>query len=348
MSLYPELVFHIGAGKTGSTSIQFALLRNEEVLAAHRTSYFGLMLEKIPGALAYDWCQEGTPVNFFRTPPPDRARVAQEVKSVVLARLQDLRARGFTRAIWSNEAFLSRSDRILAIVRSLSEAGVPIRLIAYVRRHDKWARSAYVQFGLKGKSYPGPLRPFKTWVKDWSNGFASDLQTWDQAFPGKLEIYNFDMAPDVVSHFCGLLNLTGVESLRANESPSNALLAAWSVFNDQHAKPVMPEAFNRVAAALQVQGPRESTVPPLDRLLPGTDELLALQSEVRPDFDRINAMLVARHQPPLAFDRPDDKRREAEPWEIDRLMFQMIFALQKQVVELQDEVKKLGGGAGRP
>ena len=32
--MFPELVIHIGAGKTGSTSIQFALRRNAAILAA--------------------------------------------------------------------------------------------------------------------------------------------------------------------------------------------------------------------------------------------------------------------------------------------------------------------------
>lgn len=341
MPHYPELIIHIGAGKTGSTSIQFALRRNKQVLAEQKAAYLGLILELVPGALAHDWCQEGTPVNFFRTPPKDRARVAAEVKSVIIAELNRLAAEGVTRVIWSNEAFLSRHDRLVDIVRSLQAEGVPIRLICYVRRHDKWARSAYAQFGLKGKTYPGPLRDFKEWAKEWTKGFAPDIQIWSDAFPGLLELYNFDAMNDVVTHFCDLTNITGIDTLRANETPSNALLAAWAVFNSQFPKPVSPDAFTRLAAPLNVLGPKASTVAPLDKLLPTAADLVAMQEVYRDDFSRINQVLTSQGQPPLVFDQPDEKRRDVPAWELDRMLFQMAFSLQQQVLDLQEELRQL-------
>lgn len=344
MAKLPELVIHIGAGKTGSTSIQFALRRSSQILADQHAAYLGLILEQVPGALAYEWCQEGTPVKFFRTLPKDRARVAAEMKSVLTVELHRLAALGVTRVIWSNEAFLSRSDRMLDIVRALVAEGVPIRLICYVRRHDKWARSAYVQFGLKGKTYVGPLRDFREWAKEWTQGFAADIQTWSDAFPGKLELYNFDAVGDVVAHFCTLAQITGIDSLRANETPSNALLAAWAVFNGAHPKPVLPEAFTRLAAPLQILGPKAAGVPPLDKLLPTADDLVAMQDVYREDFDKINDVLIRQGQPPLVFDRPDEKRRDVAPWEIDRMLFQMAFSLQRQVLELQEELRQIKEG----
>ncbi|MEP5625277.1 MAG: hypothetical protein ABJP82_22120, partial [Hyphomicrobiales bacterium] len=66
MQTTPTLVLHIGAGKTGSTSIQFTLRQAAEKLAKQHTFYAGLMLEKLPVATQYSWCVEGAPHRYFQ------------------------------------------------------------------------------------------------------------------------------------------------------------------------------------------------------------------------------------------------------------------------------------------
>jgi hypothetical protein len=336
LSSFPTLVLHIGAGKTGSTSIQFTLRRIPKVLEAQGTNYVGLMLEKIPGATNNAWCAEGAPQKYFRA--PDREDTNDQVYRTILAELKRQGTLGVKQVIWSNEAFLTRHDRILGVIEQLARDGVPIRLISYVRRHDKWARSAYVQFGLKFKTYVGPLRNFSDWSANQNIAYAKDLDVWRAAFPDTLEIYNFDKINDVAAHFVDLLGLKDIEVVRANDSPSNALLAAWSVFNGRQHEQTLPNAFTRLAAPLKVLQPKGEAVPPLDELLPDTDDLKAIQDTYRGDLEAVNAMLVAQGQPAMEYGHLDEKRRDVSTWEIDRMLFQMVFSLQRQVLELQDRL----------
>lgn len=339
MSSLPELLIHIGAGKTGSTSIQFTLKNAREALLAQHTAYAGLVLEYVQGARKYDWCTEGAPQKFFKS--DDSKRTKDEIYSVLRDGLERYAARGVRKVIWSNEAFLTRRDHVLDVVQRLAQDGVPIRLIAYVRRHDKWARSGYVQFGIKYKTYPGPLRTFAEWVNSQDIGYLHSLEAWRKAFPGKLEIYNFDTAGDVVTHFMDKAGLEGIEVVRANDSPSNALLAVWAAFNNRSEAPILPNAFMRMAKPLKILTSRYSLSPPIEELLPSAAQLVAVQERYRMDLERVNRLLAENGEPPMVFDAPDEKSRTATTWEIDHMLLQMVFSLQKQVSDLQEEVETL-------
>lgn len=339
MSKLPELILHIGAGKTGSTSIQFTLRKHTEALKNKGVSYVGLMLENVPGATRHHWCVEGLPQKYFRS--PNMTRTKEEAFQVIRDELQRQGEAGVTRVIWSNEAFLSRHNRILDVIERLRDIGVKVRPVAYVRRHDEWARSGYTQFGIKFKTYSGPLRSFDEWIKQQDIGFAKDLRIWTAAFPDALEIYNFDALPDVTQHFLTLVGATDIETVRANDSPSSAVLAAWAVFNGRQDGQVLPNAFTRLAAPLSILASRSKPVPPLEELLPTIDQLKAVQSQYAEDMEVVNAMLSSQEQPPLVFDTPRKKVNGASGWEIDHMLLQMTFSLQRQVLELQDEIAKL-------
>lgn len=343
MDNLPQLILHIGAGKAGSTAIQFALKRNMDLLLGQKAGYVGLMLEQVPGATAHDWCVEGEPQRFFNQPPADRRRVDDQVHSVIWRELRRLGALGVDRVIWSNEAFLSQSARIIEIVRRLAADGVDLRIICYLRRHDEWARSAYVQFGLKGKHYHGPIQSFRDWITKNPVKFAPDVETWRRAFPGWVELYNYDVIKDAVAHFATISAIEGLPSLRANESPSEAILAAHVVNNDQFEDPVMPEATARLLSQMRINAQRESRVPALDVLMPTSEDLVGVQGMCDLDLNHLNILLAAQGQPPLVFDAPADRRRGPTTWELDRLMLQMILSLQRQVGDLRAEIAALKG-----
>lgn len=339
MSEWPELLLHIGAGKTGSTSIQFTLRNAREALEERGVAYVGLMLELIAGARKHDWCVEGAPQKYFRS--ENRQKTNDEVHRVIHDALKQYGERGIRQVIWSNEAFLPRWDHILEVIERLDRDGVPIRILCYVRRHDKWARSGYVQFGIKHKTYSGPVRSFAEWINAQDIGYAKNLDVWRRAFPDKVEVYNFDAVGDVVSHFLAKAGVEGIKSIRANDSPSNALLAAWATFNGRFDTQMLPNAFTRVAKPLKILNPRGTAVPSIDKLLPTTQELLDVQDRYRDDLDAVNTLLAAQGEPPMVFDAPEEKNRAASSWEIDHMLLHMVFALQKQVSDLQDEVEAL-------
>lgn len=337
----PELIVHIGAGKTGSTAIQFSLREaaTGPTLARQGTGYVGLMLERVPGARRHDWCTEGAPQKFFQA--REKARTDDEVYTVIRGELERLAARGMSRVIWSNEAFLVQNQRIIAILQRLVDSGVKLRIIAYVRRHDARARSAYVEFGLKSKRNEGGLRPFGEWTKGHAIRYAENLQIWEDAFPGALQLYNFDAAGDVGAHFCEVVGLEGVTSVRANESPSDPLLAAWAVYNGSRAEPTWANDFRRVAQPLKIQNPATPPVPPLEALMPSAEDLAELRADCQPDMEAVNAILAEQGQPPLEFSDSTGRPVQVSSWDMDQMMLRMIYALQGQVLRLQRQVDEL-------
>jgi len=337
-----ELIVHIGAGKTGSTSIQFSLRDAGPALVRQGVFYLGLMLERVPAAREHDWCVQGQPQRFFQSRDP--GTTDDEVFAVLKAELKRLEARGVTRAIWSNEAFLVQNRRILPILKRLAGEGVPVRVICYVRRHDKRARSAYVEFGLKSKRHEGDLRPFRDWVESHSIAYADNLAAWEAAFPGRVEVFNFDAIRDVSAHFCDLVGVSGVETSRANESPSVPHLAAWAVYNGSKAKPTWANDFRRVAQPLKLNGEGHRPVPPLEDLMPDAADIAAVQRTFAGDLAAVNAILRAQGQPEMAFGPVDLPSYEVTPWEMDRMLLQMVYALQEQVLRLQRKLEVLSPG----
>jgi hypothetical protein len=337
----PELVVHIGAGKTGSTSIQFSLRNAGAALTRQGIQYLGLMLETLPAARGHDWCVQGQPQKFTQATDPERTD--EEVYQVLRRALKRMDARGITRAIWSNEAFLVQSRRILPILQRLAADGVVIRPICYVRRHDKRARSAYVEFGLKSKRYPGDLRPFRDWADTYTIGYAKALAPWQAAFPDTLELYNFDAVDDVAAHFCEVVGARDITPVRANESPSTALLAAWAVYNGSQKGPTWANDFRRLARPLKLHDAGIGPVPPLSALMPTPDDITAVQHRFQGDLDAVNALLEAQGRPPMTFGPVAQSDSEVPAWEMDQMLLQMVFALQEQVLRLQARVNALSG-----
>ena len=342
MASYPELILHIGAGKTGSTAIQFTLRKaGAEVLAGQGLGYFGLMLEELPAARSHDWCRPGQPQLYFQS--REEERTDAEAEAAALAGLKEAAAQGLKRVVWSNEAFLIQNRRILPVVQRLAGQGVPVRVIAYVRRHDKRARSAYVEFALKSKRYKGPLKRFNDWLGHHPLAYSAPLALWEEAFPGQVEVYNFDAVGDVAAHFCDLAGVADLPLSRANETPSDALLTAWTVYNGSKEKATWANDFRRVARPLKLHADRD--IPSLEELLPSSADLQATQAHFAEDSAAVNAMLAANGQPPLETGSIEAKMPEVSEWEMNRMLLQMVFSLQEQVLKLQKSVEDLSSNA---
>ena len=341
----PELIVHIGAGKTGSTAIQFSLKRaGAETLAGQGTTYAGLMLENLPGGLAHDWCEPGEARKFFQA--RETGRTDEEVYQFLTATLKRLKAQGQRQLVWSNEAFLVQNARIIPILQRLARDGVPLRVIAYVRRHDARARSAYVEFGIKSKRYNGDLKTFGEWADSSPVTYGDNLATWQAAFPDALRLYNFDAAGDVSAHFCDQIGLKDIASVRANESPSRAELAAWSVFNGESRAPTWANDFRRLARPWKLDRQETRPVPPLEELMPDADDLRALQARCADDLEAVNAILSRQGQPLLEFGEPRARDESASSWEMDRELLRMVFSLQRQVQQLKREIREMKADGG--
>lgn len=289
-----DLIVHIGAGKTGSSSIQKTLKASEAVLRARGVGYLGLMGEHSP-VRRYPWQLAGGWPEFARR-PESAAELADMLDSAIAA----FRRQGLTRAIWSNETIFGNHRLVLPILADLQARGVRVRLVMYVRRHDAWIRSAYLQWGIKHKTYPGPLKPFREWTKKNGVHFSSGVEPWLEKTWADLSVRNFDACGDVVQDFLGYygLDFPGIARRRENETPNPTVLALWALYNAQSDDQVLPYQLQSV---LRRTGVLEKGVVDVDfaDLLPDDAELAEIWAERADDRERINRMFAACGQPPM-------------------------------------------------
>lgn len=349
----PRLIVHIGAGKTGSSSIQMTLDRNPRVLAAAGVRYLGLMLEHAtarPVAARPAWQRQTGSPDFFERTAPDECNAAMH--DILSAELDHLAAAGIRTAVWSNEWMYGRHDRVIGAVEKLRDAGVPVTVLCYLRRHDKWAQSAYLQWGVKNKNYAGPIRSFDDWIAGQKVAMHSDVAPWIERFGTDVQLVNFDAAGDTVADFAGRIGVeigeAGMTPMRENVTPEAELLAAWAVHNNRIQEPVPMGRFQNLTAHLRAVDRTGSELPPLSDLLPTAERLAGVLSDEAEDIAAVNAAFAACGEPPFDLSAPALPIRAPDGWELDRYLLKTVFSLQEQVENLRRRVIELERGGSGP
>lgn len=291
-----RLIVHIGAGKTGSTSIQQMLRSSADALADFNTAYWGLVLEHAP-AQRHPWQSVSLVDDLSRL---DAATAVPQITEVLEASIAMAEARGIRQAIWSNERFMKKGKAVCAALLNLAGRGVDVQVVAYVRRFDAWALSRYIQWGIKHKTYQGRQLTFSEFTAQTPNNTVAELRGWRDAFGTELAIRNYDAAGNVAADFLKLAGLP-VERFaaeRQNESPSPEEIALRAIFNDSISGRAPVAAFNRAFGPAPLPFDR-SLQDMLQHLLPGEDELGQVAEAYRSDRETLDAWLAASGQPPV-------------------------------------------------
>lgn len=292
-----EIVVHVGDGKTGTSAIQKTLRLHPRLLAEAGIQYLGLMLERAP-VRKYGW-QQASGIEAFHMTEPGKATV--ELADALRTCVGEARRAGINRVVWSNETLLGRSLPTIAALRELRDEGIRIVVVAYVRRHDGWARSAYLQWGLRHKTYEGPLRDFREWSAKRKFGLYPKLERWHTAFGEDLLVRNFDTLDDAAADFLELLGLDRerFKTMRSNEATSAEELALRALFNQQQPGRAAPARFNQLLSSQQIDF-RLPLGQWLQELLPAQAELARIADGCADDRRKVDALLIANGQPPLA------------------------------------------------
>ena len=334
-----ELIVHIGAGKTGSSSIQGALRRNRDLLLDGSIRFLGQVLERTAQPKKYAWQAREEAGRFFR--PDDEVERANQVADVLIEEFGAAENAEVTRYIWSHEAIARKGKFLIPALMKVQEQGVRIQIIYYLRRHDEWAKSAYVQWGIKHKGNVGRVRSFKEWMTPGYANHYDHLQTWLEAFPDMVKIRNYSAISDVVSDFSSALDLElKLEGMpRANTSPGNELLAAWAVYNSRADRPRKPHLFQSIAkrANLFANSP---DLPPISELLPDAEDLGDVVEAVKQDAEALNKVIGEQGGIPLDFSSSKAIDNSFDQWKMNQVMLRLIFLL-------YDEVEKLNATADR-
>ena len=333
------LIVHIGQGKTGSTAIQRALEAGRERLLEQGVAYLGRMLEYCGTSDPRAWQTPDGAVGLLHR--MDHTRAEAEIGRVLGAELARLSARGIHTAIWSNEALFARHHGAAPALAALRGEGHPVKAVAYLRRHDRWAKSAYAQWGIRHKSYSGPVMPFADWVAARPVRFAEPLGVWNGAMGADLILRNFDDVDDVVADFAALAGIAGLDPIRSYETPPPAVLIAWALYNSLRDDEVTPDRFARLLNATGLLAGPPPALPEARDLLPSDADLAAVLQASAEDIAKVNTLLAERGVAPFDSAAPANGVTPPDDWEMMQLMMAMVFSLQDQVLRLRRRLNEL-------
>ena len=340
-----RLIVHIGAGKTGSTSIQHTLRGAAERLKQQRVLYLGMNLEFAP-SIFHGWQRPTGANEFYAMSPADSNR---ELLAVLESVIDHSQKAGIDRAIWSNEWLFPRSRSALPTLKHLAAQGIDVRVIAYVRRHDAWLRSSYVQWGLKHKTYPGALMDFAAFKKKRPPDFAKHLKPWRDAFGDTLIIRNLDEVGNAVEDF--LLQIgadtADIELLRVNETPSGEELALRAMFNGVNPAKATPEEFNR---AIQIPHLRHDITPAawLTQLLPDQTALAAAVADSAEDRAILDKWLADSGAKPIDTTPLPERAMTVDPAKLVTAIGQIVMKQALRLQALEAQIQEIGKAEPTP
>jgi hypothetical protein len=333
-----SLIVHIGMGKTGSSSIQQTLAGAAGALAQQQAMYLGLNFEycayrKYEWQKAYGWTE------LYEK---DDATFQSELSKVLKNAIEEARNKNISKLIWSNESLFSAHQRIIPVLLSIKNLEeIDIQVIAYVRRHDSWAQSAYIQWGIKHKAYQGKVKSFREWINKGRLNYSSSANHWAENFPD-FKLINFDKAGNIVKVFFGSADLdySHIHERRDNESPNITALTLWAMFNDLSNEPVLPHALEGLLkrSGLLDKSPRSLNI---NDLLPNLQDLEHVRKISKDDRDNINKILEKCEQPLIEVEQTKPKHSEIDHWQMHSALLMMVVDLNKQLNIVKQQVKKL-------
>lgn len=232
-----RLVFHIGMGKTGTTALQKALASAEAsgMLARQGAHYLGMWFGMIDPAFG-DFA--GTQ-RFLMTPPQEMPRHAEAFAAALGSRPGG----GDPLFILSNEAMFQHADRLGPFFSALQAGGADLRLIAWVRDPADWLPSAYAQWAIRHKTYPGPIQPLAARAEALLSQYRP-IGKWADLFGEALVLRRYDPDADIAADFAAATGIDLPAAPRALERPEPAELLLRALFNDRFADPALPDRFN--------------------------------------------------------------------------------------------------------
>jgi hypothetical protein len=287
-----NLIWHIGAGKTGTTSIQSTLSQNKQALESQGVRYIGYMLEGARARL-YPW-QKPSQTEVFHT--LNESETEEALEAILREEVEDAQKTGVHTLIWSNESFPGRCEKVFNVLEKLERKYFKLRIIAYVRSYEKWAKSAYLQWGIKHKTYTGELIPFKKWFLTRTHGFYESFRPIIEQAPDKITIRNMESVNDVVVDFLSYCNVhfEGIKIFRVYESPKNLEVYLRSIFNNSFEDMVAPDMYDTtVACRIKIGNAPEDY---LQYLLPSKEDLVSVSEHYKKDKQLLNKFLESKNE----------------------------------------------------
>ena len=232
-----RIVFHVGMGKTGTSSIQRVLSAHQSELAAQKALYLGMWFDRVAPRFRG---HEG--LTAFAAEPAGAQ--AEHAATFFEACARQNRQHGTETFILSNEGLFGHSISLEPFFKALMEKA-DVRILAYVRPPRDWLPSAFTQWNLHHKQQSGPIQPFRDRARQLVAQYGG-VGLWVDRFGDRLILRRFDKSVDIVADFAAAVGLTlppVSERFLERREPAEVVLRA--LFNNRFDAPVLPERFER-------------------------------------------------------------------------------------------------------
>jgi len=334
-----KLIIHVGMGKTGSSSIQKTLRVAKGALEDQGIKYLGLMLEQLPSPKPYTWHTVSGWRDFIEMDPTQANRELAHVFQYANDKLPD----SIHTLVWSNESLFDGFKNVRPTIEALRDY-YEIHVIGYLRRPDSWISSAYLQWGIKDKSYPGPLKTFRAWAGKKPYVVSVKADVWTE-LADQASFFNFDKLEDVSAHFVEeVLSLAKdtAPSLRANDTPPPAAMAFFAYHNSLYEGMVLPDKLGSLLTRAGLFNKMQES-PPYNKLLPTVEDISNYVERNRPEIERVNSLLEANGQQGFDLTEINTKDYSATPLDTNRALLQLVVYLAEEVEQLKARMNEKEG-----
>lgn len=341
-----NLIVHIGTGKTGTTTIQNFFKKNFSLKHSSsnksipsNTYYIGLNFEEVPdNLLTYRWQSAGSMAWLNG----ETQKVSKNILQI-LESIHGLTDENST-VIWSNESIhLSPNLFANVIYDFASRNKVDLKIIVFVRNHLDFLKSAYLQWGIKHKTYPGPIMPLPEWVKLNSKtlNFGAKIAEWNEIFGDQLIVKNYDQCRNLIAYFAEILSVNNDKDIRnyidqnprQNTTPNELNLLMFAIYNGFFDEPKMP---NDMAEFLQTYPLINNNTIEHDQYIPNANDFAYPVESMVSDQVIINHLLKIKGEPPLIRSEPSQV-----PLGANELTIKLISKLLYAQVSQSNQIKSL-------
>lgn len=325
-----EIIFHIGMGKTGTSSIQKALTENADELRKQGVDYLGMWFSLI------DTKFEGNIGNrkFLASTAEEMQLHADQFIQALQKRKSE---RGVSTFVLSNESLYGGHASIspfLTVLRKLAD----VRLIAYARDPREWLPSAYNQWAIYHKVEPGSIKPYAEAAHEHIKIYAV-LQRWAGSFGDIFTLRPFSKSMDVVKDFASVLGFEmpiSIDRVFERTEISESLLRA--IYNSRFPGEVFPDKFDRAFRRLDFT--RSPSITDLVRnsfTYDETNEIVAEQAALFEDINNsLGIDLLSGPAPAQKTVDPEEMRNRA----LEHVL-QIVMQQADRIQALENVVKRL-------
>ena len=324
-----QVVFHVGMGKTGTTSLQSVLGRNVENLRAQKVEYLGSWFEMLDPPIA-----KPEHLSRFRTEPA--GKIKKYGKQFAEYARAHSEKHGTKLFILSNEGLAGYSRSFPPFASAVGSVA-QVRIIAYARNVWTWLPSAYAQWGMRHKTHSEKIRSFKEQSSDLVRTYMQPVN-WSRYLGKRFELRSYDATDDVVQDFA---DAVGIKLPRDNsrqlERSDESELLLRALYNNLYNEPVGVANFNnsvlrapRSVATLEQNIKRYFDYSAMDAAI---DEHEKIFSRIKRRFDLdLAAEPAKRPEPPS----PEEMRER-----LFDLLMHITLSQSKKLEDLEKEILAL-------